>query len=376
MDFGLQPLAGFYSATVDGALHHKRYPLVLEVCPICDLLQITDLPPINEVFHEDYTYSSSQIPPLVAHFAEYARWLSDRISNKNGAILEFGCNDGVLLSELRQLGFQRLTGVDASQNMVASAKSRGFDVVEGFFCAAILDSLKDRSPFDLITCSNVFAHIDDLQDVLSTAHSLLNVDGEMCIEVHDAEKLILDGQFETIYHEHLTYFSADSLRTCLGINGFQVLEIETTPMHGGGLRARARKVEKRDWLIQSDARGPSEISGIGKSLSAKIAACSKSIRALRAEHGLLDGYGMAGRAQMFLAMTGTEAEFGSLFDDAPIRQGRYAVGTDKIISSFAPERAASACVILAWNYADAILKRIEQHYDAIYIMFPDITKLK
>ncbi len=79
---------------------------------------------------------------------------------------------------------------------------------------------------------------------------------------------------------------------------------------------------------------------------------------------------------MFLAMTGTEAEFGSLFDDAPIRQGRYAVGTDKIISSFAPERAASACVILAWNYADAILKRIEQHYDAIYIMFPDITKLK
>lgn len=375
VDFGPQPLAGFYAATVDSAIDHKRYPLILEACPVCDLLQITDLPPIEEVFHADYTYSSSQIPPLVAHFGGYARWLADRLP-KEAAVLEFGCNDGVLLDQLRQRGFESLTGIDASPNMVAAAAARGFDVVQGFFNSGIVDRLSPSAPFDLITCSNVFAHIDDLQDVLAAARHLLAEDGQMCIEVHDAEKLILEGQFETIYHEHLTYFSENSLRTCLGLNGFEVLEVEKTPMHGGGLRLRARKRDGEPASVQPEARGEAEVAAIGQSLKAKMAECTERIAKLRAEHGPLDGYGLAGRAQMFLAMTRTEPAFGAFFDDAPIRQNRYVVGTDKLIAAFAPEQAATACVILAWNYADAILGRIEPHYESIHVMFPEVARLK
>jgi SAM-dependent methyltransferase len=375
IDFGLQPLAGFYSPNAEDALDHKRYPLVLEICPICDLLQITDLPPITEVFHEDYTYSSSQIPPLVAHFEEYANWIGDR-APKTASVLEFGCNDGVLLNQLQRLGFERLTGVDASPNMVRVAKAKGFDVFQGFFGTSLVEKINIRSPFDLITCSNVFAHIDDIQDTLSAVHSLLKPHGEICIEVHDAEKLILEGQFETIYHEHLTYFSTASLRACLETNGFEVLEIETTPMHGGGLRGRARKAERRSQVSRQTAIRSVDASRMGASLSAKVTACRETIRLLRAEHGLLDGYGVAGRAQMFLAMTGTEGNFGLLFDDAPIRQGRYVVGTNKRIAPFEPDRTANACVILAWNYADAIFERIKEHYESVYVLFPNFTKLK
>ncbi|MBO9518975.1 MAG: methyltransferase domain-containing protein [Porphyrobacter sp.] len=375
VDFGLQPLAGFYAASPEDAINHRRYPLLLEACPVCDLLQITDLPPIEEVFHDDYTYSSSEIPPLVAHFADYSRWLEERFP-KSAAILEFGCNDGVLLNQLRERGYQHLTGVDASTNMVARAASRGFDVIEGFFGSGIIDRLGKRAPFDLITCSNVFAHIDDLQDVLGAAHKLLGEGGQMCIEVHDAEKLVLEGQFETIYHEHLTYFSEGSLRTCLTLNGFDVSEIEKTPMHGGGLRARARKVRLETGTIQSEPRSAVEIERIGNSLTAKVKQCRERVNALRAQYGPLDGYGMAGRAQMFLAMTQTEKAFGAFFDDAQIRQNRYAVGTDERIEAFSPERAARACVILAWNYSDAILKRIEPYYETVEVMFPEITKLK
>jgi SAM-dependent methyltransferase len=375
VDFGLQPLAGFYSPTPEGALHPKRYPLVLEACPVCDLFQITDLPPIAEVFHEDYTYSSSQVPPLVAHFADYARWLVDRLP-PDGSVLEFGCNDGVLLQELRALGCRRLVGVDASPNMVATATARGFDVVQGFFGNSLTASLAMRGPFDLITSSNVFAHIDDLRDVLSAAHDLLVDGGYLCIEVHDAEKLILEGQFDTVYHEHLTYFSENSLQTCLNLNGFSIEEVEKTPMHGGGLRTRARKMPKDSTPSHPVARSAQEIETIGTFMRGRIAACRAEILKLRTDHGPLDGYGMAGRAQMFLAMTGTEAAFGALYDDAPIRQSRYAVGTDLRISPFAPDEAADACVILAWNYAPAILARIEAYYSSISVMFPEILKLK
>lgn len=375
IDFGPQPLAGFYSDTLEGSLSHARYPLVLEACPHCDLLQITDLPPIEQVFHADYSYASSQIPPLVEHFARYAHWLTERLP-ADASILEFGCNDGVLLEQLRKVGFERLCGVDASPNMAALARARGLDIVEGFFNSGMVQELTKRGPFDLITCSNVFAHVDDVQDVLHAAHALLDDDGQLCIEVHDAERLILENQFETIYHEHLTYFSAASLGTCLELNGFEPVEIRKTQMHGGGLRMRARKAEEGKLPAQPRARSASEIARIGRSLKGKIDACRREVATLCAQYGPLDAYGMAGRAQMFLTMTNTESAFGTFFDDAAIRQGRFVVGTDKRIAAFATERAARACVILAWNYAEAILARIEPHYDAIHVMFPEMAKLK
>jgi SAM-dependent methyltransferase len=373
-DFGPQPLAGFYPLTVEQSLHHKRYPMVLEGCPACGLLQITDLPPITEVFHENYTYSSSQVAPLVNHFAEYAQWLAERIP-MDARILEFGCNDGVLLDQLEQLGFSQLQGVDASANMVAIAQGRGLKVIQGFFGQQIVQKIGEKISYDLITCSNVFAHIDDLKDVLLGVSSLLSPTGQFCIEVHDAERLIAEGQFETIYHEHLTYFSADSLRKCLQINGFEIIEVIKTPMHGGGLRVRAQKSSEADMSLGLHFDSASFVE-MGRTLLDKVGACRNQMEVLFDKYGPIDAYGIAGRAQMFVAMTSTQEFFGAMFDDAPIRQGRYQVGTSLKIQPFAPDVASRACVILAWNYAEAIFMKISKYYDAIYVMFPNFKQLK
>jgi 2-polyprenyl-3-methyl-5-hydroxy-6-metoxy-1,4-benzoquinol methylase len=373
-DFGLQPLAGFYPETVNKSLNHNRYPLVVDGCPVCGLLQITDLPPIAEVFHADYTYSSSQVAPLVGHFAEYAEWLSDRFPS-DVKILEFGCNDGVLLDQLRLRDFTLLYGVDASANIVKVARQRGFDVKCGFFGTRMAQQIDEPDTFDLITCSNVFAHIDDLQDVILGARTLLKSTGEFCIEVHDAERLVAEGQFETVYHEHLTYFSADTLSTCLQFNGFEVVEVVKTSMHGGGLRIRARK--SADQIATTKTHFNTEtFSETGHTLLNRVVTCRNQVKDIFDRHGLIDGYGISGRAQMFLSMTKTSHYFGALYDDAAIRQGRFQVGTELSIQPYIPNSAAQTCIILAWNYAEAIFSKIASDYEAIYVLFPEYKRLK
>jgi SAM-dependent methyltransferase len=373
-DFGLQPLAGFYPETVEKSINHRRYPLVLDGCRFCGLLQVTDLPPIGEVFHADYTYSSSQVAPLVNHFSEYAMWIADRFPSV-AKILEFGCNDGVLLNQLRLRDFASLYGVDASANIVEVARNLGFNVRCGFFGTQMAQQIDEPHTFDLITCSNVFAHIDDLKDVFIGVHTLLKSTGQLCIEVHDAERLVAEGQFETIYHEHLTYFSVDTLSSCLQINGFEVVEAVKTPMHGGGLRIRARKSAHHIAGAQVDFNADI-FPEMGRTLTDRVALCRNQVKEIYVRHGPIDGYGIAGRAQMFLSITETANYFGTLFDDAAIRQDRFQVGTSHRIQPYSFKKTAPVCIILAWNYVDAILSKIAADYEAIYVLFPEYKRLK
>src|SRR5690606_24064971 len=125
-DFGSQPLAGRYPHDSRESLAERRYPLDLSQCLKCGLLQVTNLPPIDEVFHEAYCYSSSTIPSLVSHFSGYAEYIRGLVA-PGARIFEFGCNDGVLRKNLQHLGFE-CYGVDASDNVAAMARQNGLDV--------------------------------------------------------------------------------------------------------------------------------------------------------------------------------------------------------------------------------------------------------
>lgn len=364
-DFGTQPLAGSYPLEKEGVWQAKRYPLDLSECVDCGMWQVTNLPPIEEVFHSNYHYSSSTIPDLVRHFESYADFLAQRLPEK-AKIFEFGCNDGILLEKLSDRGYTCI-GVDASDNVAAMARLKGLEVHTGFLSPKFVREKNLQSSFDFVTCSNVLAHISDLDATISAVKLLLKKGGIFSIEVHDADALAEELQFDTIYHEHLTYFTQETLKSFTSRHGFDFVECQKTTMHGGGLRFMTQYSEKYPVNVYSSKYSGARINP--DDFSAKILRCRADIIRLYELHGPIDGYGAAGRAQMFINMTNTAQYFRRIYDDSPLRQGRYIVGTNIPIVPYKGE-TGNCCVILAWNYAHTISSRIANTYKNIVTILP------
>lgn len=363
-DFGPQPLAGTYPLVCNSEKPSKKYDLDLTQCRDCGLLQVTNIPPIDEIFHADYRYSSSTVPDLVRHFEGYTEFLEARLA-PGASVLEFGCNDGVLLEQLQAKGFD-CVGVDASDNVASVGRAKGIDIKTGFLNADLVAAQNLAGRFDLVTCSNVFAHIDDISETVAAVKLLLKKNGLFAIEVHDGKILAEETQFDTVYHEHLTYFTEATLRFFVEREGFEFVECAATPMHGGGLR----------FVCRYDAENPAEVSDVGVDIvdgerfTATIERCRDEIIRLKNEYGEVHGYGAAGRAQMFINMTRTGDYFSKVFDDSPFRQDRFIIGTDIPIVKYEGEKGG-CCIILAWNYAPTISARIRAQYEKVVTLLPD-----
>ncbi len=370
VDFGRQPLAGHFPLVPESRAACPRYPLDLSVCRDCGLLQVTHLPPIDEVFHADYRYSSSTVPGLVRHFAAYADWLHTRLA-AGARVLEFGCNDGVLLQQLALFGHD-CVGVDASDNVAALARSRGLDVRTGFFTPDFVEAQQLTAGFDLVTCSNVFAHVHDVRDCARAARNALKSGGQFCVEVHNGASIFGENQFDTVYHEHLSYYTDNTLSALLAREGFEVEEVVRTAMHGDGLRVRARRSQRAGVQRHAPASASSlvEAASGGQQVKDAIARSAAAVRRLHAQHGALQAYGAAGRSQMFLNFTGTADCFDVVYDDSTLRQGRYIAGTDLQIPPY-DGHAGSCCVILAWNYAADISTRLRGNFEQVVTLLPD-----
>ena len=362
-DFGPQPLAGHFPLVPEREEPAPRYPLDLTQCTRCGLLQVTNLPPIETVFHADYRYSSSTVPDLVRHFEGYADWLVTHVTGA-APVLEFGCNDGVLLAQLTRRGLA-CTGIDASDNMAALARGKGLDVRTGFLTPMLVEQEGLAGRFGLVTCSNVFAHIPDLSTTLQAIRLLLRPHGHFAVEVHDGRILAEEAQFDTIYHEHLTYFTAETLRSLLERNGFRCVAVERTAMHGGGLRMLAQRTPEA--IGVSTSARPAMIDG--SVFANSVARCRADLSDLITRYGPIDGYGAAGRAQMFVNIVGGGAQFAQVFDDSPFRQGRFVVGTDIPIRAWSGS-GGRCCAILAWNYAPGIAARLKGHYELVVTLLP------
>lgn len=363
-DFGLQPLAGAYPLVPQSVAAANCYPLDFTQCRNCGLLQVTNLPPIAEVFNEDYRYSSSTVPDLLRHFDGYAAWLSERLP-AGASVLEFGCNDGVLLKRLSRLGYD-CTGVDASDNVAQMARDKGLNVLTGFLTTEMVRQHRLAGKFDAVTCSNVFAHIHDIVETTRAVRLLLKPGGLFFIEVHDGDILASEAHFETIYHEHLSYFTESSLRRFSAGEGFEFVECERTPMHGGAIRFCGRLTGDR---TREEALPPPVMVDPAR-FSDAVSRCAEEVKKLYDRHGPLQGYGAAGRAQMFVNMTATGECFSAVYDDSPFRQGRYIVGTDIPIVPWTGEEGG-CCAILAWNYAPSISTKLRHSFREIVTFLPE-----
>jgi SAM-dependent methyltransferase len=361
LDLGDMPLAGGFLSGTSAIADEKMYPLPVHVCGACSLVQILNVIDPNVLF-QDYSFSSSTIPPLVKHFDDYASWLVERLGARS--VLEFGCNDGVLLEPLARRGV-RAYGVDVSHNISELARQKGLSVDAGFFNEEYAIAFRERTgPVDVVTGSNAFAHNDQPEKILEAAKIVLGKGGRLCLEVMYAGDLLETYQWDTLYHEHLTFYSLKTLSVLLDRFGFKVVHAERIPMHGGSLRV----VASLDGGAEPEASVPAILAyeeqkrlneqetwhSFGGFTQRKIEIVQDVLSRLSRDARIW-GYGAAGKATMWV--NACKLNFlEAVVDASPLRADKLMPGTHTpiVFPEKLRENPPEYIFVTAWNYADHI----------------------
>jgi SAM-dependent methyltransferase len=354
------PLAGGFLRSTADISAEQTFPLPIHVCQDCSLVQIVE-PVDPDILFRDYAFSSSTVGPLVNHFTQYAKWLHERLHPR--VVVEFGCNDGILLDPLQKLGVKAV-GIDISENITEMARAKGLDVVTGYFNPETAEAIKAKAgPADVVTGSNAFAHNARPDLILEGAAKCLKPDGVLALEVMYAGDLRDSLQWDTLYHEHLTFYSLGTLERLLGRHGFQVFDAVRIPMHGGSLRICARRgaapktadYEKvRAYEADTKLNAPETWMTFGSHIGRKIAIVGDTLGRL-SKTSRIWAYGAAGKATLWL--NACKLNFlEAIVDESPLRAGRLMPGTHTPIVF--PDRFKASppdyVFITAWNYADVI----------------------
>ena len=245
LDFGEVALAGGFLQPQQFALEQK-YPLRLAYCGACYAVQVADEVDADVLFR-DYFYFSSAIGTLREHFERYAKEVTERFLHpRDATVLEFGCNDGVLLRPLADQGIKTVIGVDPAANVLGTIDDPRLQLVNAFFDEQAAERIIDEHGHaDVIMANNVYAHIADIQGTTRAVHRVLKKDGVFVFEVHYLGKVLEEMQYDMIYHEHLYYYSLISAAAHFARYDMTVFDVKPVPIHGGSLRFYVCKNEGR-----------------------------------------------------------------------------------------------------------------------------------
>ena len=349
------------------------YPLELHLCKQCKHLQsIYVIDPV--ILFGNYIYSTSTSPGLVEHFRLYADEVIKYVErDSNSLVVEFGSNDGSLLKAFKQHGVNVL-GVDPAKDIAEKATSDGIETWATFFSLTTAKQIKEKhGSAQIIAANNVFAHIDNMADIVKGIEYLLADDGVFVFEVSYLVDMIDKNVFDTIYHEHLCHHRIEPLEQFFNQHGMQLFNVERISTKGGSIRgfaklsSSARKVEPIvQQLIELEKNMKlGELETYTQFHARLNAVQDKLMKQLN--HYKLNGCSIAGfGASTPMTTMIYQFELGQyldyLIDDNPIKQGRFSPGHHlPVFSSDVICRKKPDCiVILAWQYADLI---IEKHKD-------------
>jgi SAM-dependent methyltransferase len=370
----MQPLAGGFLEPSQIA-QEQKYPLRAYVCLNCGLIQIFDVIPPATLF-DNYLFSSSTVQYLVNHFANYAKWLNDNYHPD--LVLEFGCNDGVLLEPLKEYGI-RSVGVDISKNITDMARWKGLNAVTGYFDVEMAKWIRrEHGVADIVTGSNAFPHNDNPGIILEASRELLKDNGHLVLEFMYAGALLEKLQWDSMYHEHLSYFCLSTIEILLNRYGFHAVHAEIVPMHAGSLRvvAAINPSEYPDGTViemlrQEHDNGYQNAATWRKfadNVHRQIFVVKNTLFCL-SRGGYIAAYGAAGRATMWL--NAINADYLSyIVDESPLRAGKLMPGvhTPIVFPSWFDEHQPSFCVVTAWNYFEQIKQKHPEYKNGIWVL--------
>ena len=375
LDFGNVPLAGGFLKEEDFP-NEKYYPLDLNFCRDCCLIQVSNVVPAEVLFQENYFFFSSAIGTLVDHFKEFARETYERFLQgiPQASALEIGCNDGVLLKPLSRLGVDTV-GIDPAENVTKLIDSKDITIVNDFFTEELAVQIREKfGMFDTVLSSYSFAHIDDMVDVMKGIKTVLKEKGIFIFEIYYLGTLIDEMQYDMIYHEHMSYYSLKTLMLFLKRFDMEIFDIKHIPgVRSGSVRFYARNVGKRneditsavtDMMKYEDERGFDKID-IYTEYAAKVNETRDQIMKLldhlKSEGKTIIGYGASGRGTTIMNYCGIDGKYlVCVVDDAPAKQGFFTPGThvpiqpwEFIVQSELPEYI----VLFAWAFTDEVIKK-------------------
>lgn len=362
LSMGPLPLANALLPPGDPGGADPLYPLDLASCGGCGLVQTPDVVDPRLLFTE-YPYMTGVSDTMRAHFLSYAEAVAARVGAPPGLVVEVGSNDGSLLLPLAEAG-HRVWGVDPAANVAEVARERGVPTTASLFDQAIADELQGRlGPARAVVANNVLAHVDEPVDLLKACSSMLAEGGAVVVEVPDLIPMIEGLAWDTIYHEHLSYFSAASLLALADRAGLGVEGMERVSVHGGSIRAwmtpgrphGAGALEAAEAAAR--ALGEGLLLGFDEAVGASAAAISSFVDSrLAAGRGIV-GYGAAAKAAVVLNRVGLGPErVPFLVDRSPWKVGRRIPGVRtpiRAVSALEGVRDADL-LVFPWNLIDEI----------------------
>lgn len=371
LSLGQTPLANALAANAASARNSPRYPLDLAFCGACALLQITESVPPEDLFRE-YVYFSSFSDTMLQHASSLvAELVENRGLDQSSRVVEIASNDGYLLQYYRERGIPVL-GIEPAENIARVARSeRGIETISEFFTDALAAELTARGvSADVLHAHNVLAHVPDLNGFVRGIRTLLSPGGVAVIEAPYVKDMLDGCEFDTIYHEHLSYFSLTTLDRLFARHGLTVTEARRVPIHGGSLRILAARAEMAQ-------RGPSVAAMLEHEREwgadrlepyADFAARVDSVKAnlrellerLRAGGKRIAAYGAAAKGSTLLNFfeIGTET-LDYVADRSPHKQGKHMPGVGLPIC--APEKLLETMpdyvLLLVWNFAEEVMEQ-------------------
>jgi SAM-dependent methyltransferase len=377
LDLGVQPLANNLLLSTDLGKPEPKFPLRVALCEACWLLQITDIIPPVELFGE-YLYFSSFSDAALRHAAGAAeKHVRAFALGPESFVIEIASNDGYLLKNFVAAGVPCL-GIEPAANIAKAAIERGVPTLSRFFGRELAMELAEEGRHaDLILGNNVFAHVPDPNSFVAGCATLLKPAGRIVLEFPYVCDLVEKVEFDTIYHEHVFYFSLTSLQPLFAGHGLEITGAERIPIHGGSLRLYAGRrgaqpvmPEVLSLLAEENAKGMASaryyedfagrVCGIRDDLLSLL-------RKLKAGGHSIAAYGASAKGSTLLNFCGLGSEtLDFVADRSTAKQGRLTPGAHLAIvpPEQLSERRPDYTVLLTWNFADEILEQQKTYRDA------------
>jgi SAM-dependent methyltransferase len=373
LSLGDMPLSDGLLAADELQQQEPRYPLDVAFCPDCALVQILETVPPERLFGADYPYFSSFTDTLLQHSAaNVAARIAEQRLDGNSLVIELASNDGYLLQYYREQGIPVL-GIDPAPGPVAAARARGIETLQAFFGRDLARQLAaDGRRADIIHANNVLAHVADTNGFVAGISTLLKDDGMAVIEVPYVKELIDHGEFDTIYHEHLCYFSVTALRRLFRRHGLALIRVEPLAIHGGSLRVFVGKREPDDRpvaeYLQAERRAGIDrlqyYAGFAQRVSRIRRGLVALVDGLKRDGARLAGYGAAAKGTILLNFTGIGSDVLEFVADRNVhKQGRYVPGVRLPIVPPARilEEQPDYLLILPWNFKEEIMAQQSEY---------------
>lgn len=369
LDLGSMPLADGLVKEEDFGKTEPRYPLEVVFCPSCSLVQILETVPPEKLFCEDYPYFSSFSDALLEHSRKNVEAIiADRGLDSGNLAIELASNDGYLLQYYQKQGIPVL-GIDPADGPARAAQAKGIETLETFFTLDLARKLaQEGKRADVLHGNNVLAHVADTNGFVEGIATILADDGVAVIEVPYLRDLVDHCEFDTIYHEHLCYFSVTALSKLFGRHGLHLNRVQRLGIHGGSLRLFVEKHEAReasvlDLLQEEEDLGMTRLPYY-EDFAGRVEGIREELRGLlldlKASGKTIAAYGAAAKGATLLNYTDIDHEVLDFVVDRNVhKQGRRMPGVQ--LQILPPEQLLEAqpdyTLILPWNFAEEIQKQ-------------------